>query len=262
MSLLRYELRKLFSLPMLWVFLALCMTLNDLMIFGTVYGRGFFNETSGVARALGQRVDASFLDGLTAMPRTENTDALWEAVNSMQDVFQSYDVSELSAHYEYQVRQSPLMVRWIHTKYEKIDLRVRALAESGAGMNLYAGPMTHDSHQFLTFSIPWFNWTFGVYLLILAGLVLVLSLAAAGFTVFLSQYSGHYIAMLLKAVPLFAALAWLCSKMIINRAFLFGNPLSELTGLPGAEFFAILLLAAVSAALIAVAGRQQLRREL
>ncbi|MBR1659555.1 MAG: hypothetical protein IJ705_04490 [Oscillospiraceae bacterium] len=116
--------------------------------------------------------------------------------------------------------------------------------------------------EFLTFSIPWFDWTFGVYLLILAGMVLALSLAAAGFTVFLSQYSGHYIAMLLKAVPLFAVLAWLCSKMIINRAFLFGNPLSELTGLPGPEFFSILLLAALSIALPAVAYRQQLRREL
>ena len=116
--------------------------------------------------------------------------------------------------------------------------------------------------EFITFTIPWFNWTFGVYLLILAGMVLVLSLAAAGFTVFLSQYSGHYIAMLLKAVPLFAALAWLCSKMVVNRAFLFGNPISELTELPGAEFFSILLLAALSAVLIAAAGRQQLRREL
>ena len=116
--------------------------------------------------------------------------------------------------------------------------------------------------EFITFSIPWYNWSFGVYLLILAGLVLILSLATAGFTVFLSQYSGHYIAMLLKAVPLFAALAWLCSKMIIQRAFLFGNPISELTGLPGAEFAAILILAVLSAALIVVACRQQRLREL
>ena len=149
MSLLRYELRKLFMLPMLWVFLALCLALNGLMIFGNASGRGFFNETSGAARVLGQRVDARFLDGLAALPRTENTDALWETANGMKDVFQSYDVSELSAYYEYQVRHSPRMVRWIHGKYEKIALRVHTLAESGAGMDLYAGPMTHDRHQFL-----------------------------------------------------------------------------------------------------------------
>ena len=153
MSLLRYELRKLFRLPALWVFLALCLALNGLMIFGNAYGR-FFYETSDVAKVLGQRVDAGFLDGLAALPRTENTDALWEAVNGMEDVFQSYDVSELSAYYEYQVRQSPRMVRWIHGKYEKIALRVRALAGSGAGMDLYAGPMTHDSHQFLFGTLP------------------------------------------------------------------------------------------------------------
>lgn len=149
MTLFRHELRKLFSLPMLWVFLALCLVLNGLMILGNTYGRGFFNETSGVAKILGQKVDARFLEGLAAMPRTENKDALLKAVNGMEDVFQSYDAAELSAHYEYQVRQSPMMVRWIHGKYEKIAERTQALAESGAGMNLYAGPLTHDSHRFL-----------------------------------------------------------------------------------------------------------------
>ena len=54
---------------------------------------------------------------------------------------------------------------------------------------------------------PWFDWTYGTYLLVLAGLFLALSLGAAGLTVFLSQYSGNYIAMLLKAVPLFVAVA-------------------------------------------------------
>ena len=52
---------------------------------------------------------------------------------------------------------------------------------------------------------PWFDWTYGTYLLVLAGLILALSLGAAGLTAFLSQYSGNYIAMLLKAVPLFVA---------------------------------------------------------
>ena len=38
---------------------------------------------------------------------------------------------------------------------------------------------------------PWFDWTYGTYLIVLAGMILALSLAAAGFTVFLSQYSSH-----------------------------------------------------------------------
>ena len=149
MILLRYELKKLLALPMVWVFLSLCLALNGLMVFGNAYWRGFFNETSGVAKLLGQRVDAGFLEGLSALPHTENKAALLEAARGMEDVFQAYDVAELSAHYEYAVRQSPLMVHWIHAKYEQTALRVKALAESGAGMDLYAGPITHDSHQFL-----------------------------------------------------------------------------------------------------------------
>ena len=52
---------------------------------------------------------------------------------------------------------------------------------------------------------PWFDWTYGTYLLVLAGLILALSLGAAGLTAFLSQYSGNYIAMLLKACLLYTS---------------------------------------------------------
>ena len=52
---------------------------------------------------------------------------------------------------------------------------------------------------------PWFDWTYGTYLVVLVVLILALSLAAAGLTLFLSQDSGSYIAMLLKALPLFVA---------------------------------------------------------
>jgi len=52
---------------------------------------------------------------------------------------------------------------------------------------------------------PWFDWTYGTYLVVLAGLILALSMADVGLTVFLSQYSSSYIAMLLKALPLFVA---------------------------------------------------------
>ena len=58
MNLAIYEWRKLFRLPALWAFLALCLAFNGLLM-GTLspYDRAFFNDTSADAAVLGQRVD-------------------------------------------------------------------------------------------------------------------------------------------------------------------------------------------------------------
>lgn len=55
----------------------------------------------------------------------------------------------------------------------------------------------------------------------LAGLLLALSLGAAGLTVVLSQYSGNYIAMLLKAVPLFVAVGAVLGSWLLDLPFTF-----------------------------------------
>ena len=82
---------------------------------------------------------------------------------------------------------------------------------------------------------PWFDWTYGTYLLVLAGLILALSLGAAGLTAFLSQYSGNYIAMLLKAVPLFVAVGVGAGLLASGSALHVPPPLGTATapGCPG-----------------------------
>ena len=70
MSLVRYEWRKLFLLPALWVFLALSLLFNALLICTlSEWDRAFFNDASADAALLGQQVDEPFLKFLC--PRTE-----------------------------------------------------------------------------------------------------------------------------------------------------------------------------------------------
>ena len=100
MNLAVYEWRKLFRLPALWAFLALCLAFNGLLIATlSPYDRAFFNETSQTAKALGQRVDEDFLAGLDAIPATENRDLLRQSVTGMEDIFETYDTGELSDFY-------------------------------------------------------------------------------------------------------------------------------------------------------------------
>lgn len=110
---------------------------------------------------------------------------------------------------------------------------------------------------------PWFDWSYGTYLLVLVGLLLALSLGAAGLTVFLSQYSGSYIAMLLKAVPLFVAVGAVLGTWLLDMPFTFRNLGNSAVWLPrGIEAVTAGVLLALGLSLCILSCRQQKRREL
>ena len=110
---------------------------------------------------------------------------------------------------------------------------------------------------------PWFDWSYGTYLLVLVGLLLALSLGAAGLTVFLSQYSGNYIAMLLKAVPLFVAVGAVLGSWLLDMPFTFRSLGNGAVWLPrGIEAVTASVLLALGLGLCVLACRRQWRREL
>lgn len=110
---------------------------------------------------------------------------------------------------------------------------------------------------------PWFDWTYGTYLVVLTGLILALSLAAAGLTVFLSQYSGNYIAMLLKALPLFVAVGAVLGSWLLDQPFCFRRLWEGGPWLPkGTEAAVAAGLLVVSILLCALTCRRQRNREL
>jgi hypothetical protein len=98
---------------------------------------------------------------------------------------------------------------------------------------------------------------------VLAGLILALSLAAAGLTMFLSQYSGSYIAMLLKALPLFAAVGAALGSWLLDQPFCFRRLWEGGPWVPrGTEAAVAAGLLAVSIVLCVLTCRRQRKREL
>ena len=150
MSLAVYEWRKLFRLPALWAFLVLSLLFNALLICTlSEWDRTFFNDTSADAALLGQRVDQAFCDGLAALPETENRTVLLQSVTGLEDSFETYDTDILKEFYTDVVKNSPTAVSWMAWKYDALSARVKHLTQTDAGMDLYAGPVTQGSHQFL-----------------------------------------------------------------------------------------------------------------
>lgn len=149
MTLVAWEWRKLVRLPALWGFLVLCLAFNGLLLWEEDSLRQPFNEASAIAEVLGQRMDGTFLDGLERLPRTEYGDLVLSAAREMTDIFEAYDTGELAGLYGGVVKDSPAAVRLMKWKYDLLAERVEHLSKTGAAMDLYAGPVTHDAHQFL-----------------------------------------------------------------------------------------------------------------
>jgi len=174
MRLAVWEWRKLFRLPALWVFVGLCLVLNGLLLSSpSAMDRAFFNDTSADAAALGQRVDDTFQVGLNALPDTENRELLRQSVTGLKNTLEGYDTRELTNFYQSLMDGDRLAQSWISWKYELLQDRVDHLARTGAALDLYVGPITHDSHQYLYNTLFRVLFTESVLLGLLCALYLV-----------------------------------------------------------------------------------------
>lgn len=150
MRLAVWEWRKLFRMPALWVFVGLCLVFNGLLLASpSSVNRAFFNDTSAGAALLGQRVDEDFLAGLDALPDTENREILRQSVEGLENIFTDYDTGELTDFYQNLMEGDTLAQSWMAWKYDLLQARVDHLAQTGAALDLYAGPITFNSHQYL-----------------------------------------------------------------------------------------------------------------
>lgn len=149
---------------------------------------------------------------------------------------------------------------------------VSALAVALLSVILYAipfvakGPLQFRACPLFSWArgeLTWFSGTYGQYLLVLLAMLFLLALAAGGFTLFLSQYSGHYVAMLLKAIPLFLAAGVFAGGWLLEQTGCFrvfgpaGIPLPK-----GCEAILLAGLLAAACLLLTWACRRQRKREL
>ena len=115
------------------------------------------------------------------------------------------------------------------------------------------------SHEY----VPWVNWTYGTYLLVLAAMSLVIGITTAILTVFLSRYSQNYIGMLLKALPLLACLIALFAVLpIVTKPFFMFNPMSVQLHRKGVEIILLGSLFLFSCLIMGIALIRQQKKQI
>ena len=149
MRLLRYEWSKLVRLPAFWGVLVLCLAFNCLLIGSGNHLRREWNEAASLTGGLDQRVDTGFLSGLRQQTQSEYRDYLLYSAEGMTNIYADYDLQSLADYYTGYVESSPKAAWLMERKYDSLAERVAHLSETGAAMDWYGGPSSHNVHQFL-----------------------------------------------------------------------------------------------------------------
>lgn len=147
-ALIRWELKKLWSLPVIPIFLALCLGLNLFVAGITWYERRDAAEAvdyiADVSETVGSRMGPALDTALAALPEHKWRDVLIEAVAEREDVYEDFDAAAFG---EETVRMygvtGPVADR-IRAKYEKFQTSVDALASLDTSLDMAAASITSE----------------------------------------------------------------------------------------------------------------------
>lgn len=111
--------------------------------------------------------------------------------------------------------------------------------------------------------IPWVDWTYGKYLLVIALMSLAIGISVTLLTVFFSRFSKTYIGMLLKGTLLMVALINYFGMLpMITRPFYMFNPMGLQLHFKGQEFVFLFILILISITLIGTSLIAHRKKEL
>lgn len=144
-ELIGWELRKLWSLPMIPVFLALCMAFQLVLILTWRYGHWggeyvqYVEEVTGEAGGLMGREFDQKAAALSSAPYKE---LLIAQTAGAEDILEDFDTGELAEYYIGKFRMTGAVETALERKYEGLQERIRELAASDASLSLNAAGMT------------------------------------------------------------------------------------------------------------------------
>lgn len=150
MRILKFEIKKLISLPMLWVFLILCLGLNGAIAISGTYGTDtadYLHYISKTVSKTGIRMGEEFDQKLSKMPEEEWKDVLVLAAKNAKSSLKSEDAANVGKIVISQCGLSGFLADKMKAKYKKLQGAVENLKKQQADVSVYAANITYDMHQ-------------------------------------------------------------------------------------------------------------------
>ena len=119
-----------------------------------------------------------------------------------------------------------------------------------------------DFYLYTPSYIPWVDWSYGTFLLVITAMEFLLALSSAILTVLLSRYSSNYIGMLLKAILFAAVLVFVFGVLVMTQPFFMLNPTVPELHEKGMEMWIVLGSLFFAGIMTLISAKFQGRKEL
>ena len=142
-GLLGWELRKLWSTPLLGIFLLLCLLLNA-GVACLHSGDGYIPYTVSITRQLGGQMGPGFDAALSALPDGSYKGVLAQDTAGATDIFEGYDAAAFGEKLCRAAGVTGPAGALLAAKYRRLDAAAARLAACDAALSLFAGAHTND----------------------------------------------------------------------------------------------------------------------
>lgn len=152
MPILKEELRKMAFVPMMWVFLAICLMLNIGMIFlyrQKIVEYSYFSYVGDTASVTGNMLGKEFSERLWAMPASPEKRRLVSETGNATSIYKDYDAKALGDAYIGLYGMEGTGAQLLTAKYQRLQSAVERLDQAGAEFSLYGAGATVQMHHLL-----------------------------------------------------------------------------------------------------------------
>lgn len=144
-ELIKWEIKKLWSLPMFVIFLLICIVFNYLLLAeGACLNErvNYIRYVSKVTKEIGGQMGAEFENILAGLPEQDEKKMLLAETSGRKNTFEGYHTAEIADFYIGKFHIKGFTAEALERKYQKLQVRVEELAKKDAALSLSAAGVT------------------------------------------------------------------------------------------------------------------------
>ena len=170
-----YEVRKLAENKIIWIFLAVCLCLNGLIIISEALGYTYLDYVADYAKQNGVVINEGQNHELPESDIQYYSEMLQADIDSAYDPYTDYTTDYVGEAYIRAIEYKGIFAELIRAKYDRLQESVNDLVGTDAPLTLYFASMTQYMHSFIFGTVMRFVSMEGC---VAAALMAMLSLAS------------------------------------------------------------------------------------